>query len=100
LSLSAKTRCSRIIAQKIDIQEFKRVRHKLQKLDYQNYYQEIYIFIYITITHGEFSQINEKQLMSYLSYCHDFITDTNIQKMLIYAAFCILEDISSTRKDG
>ncbi len=38
--------------------------------------------------------------MSYLSYCHDFITDTNIHKMLIYAAFCILEDISSTRQDG
>ncbi|MBK1989021.1 site-specific DNA-methyltransferase [Sphaerospermopsis aphanizomenoides BCCUSP55] len=91
---------ARIIAQKIDIQEFKKLIYKLHKLDYQSYYQDIFAFNHLTITRDAFSEINEKQLVGYLSYCNDLITDNNIQKIMIYAAFCILEDISYTRKDG
>ncbi|WP_413172104.1 site-specific DNA-methyltransferase [Anabaena azotica] len=91
---------ARIISQKIDIQEFKKLIYKLQKIDYKSYCKDSFTFNHLKITRGAFSEINEKQLVGYLSYCHDLITDHNIQKMLIYAAFCILEDISYTRKDG
>jgi hypothetical protein len=36
----------------------------------------------------------------YIAYCHQSIPDEDIRSLLLYAAFCILEEISYTRKDG
>ncbi|MBD2293527.1 hypothetical protein H6G06_08505 [Anabaena sphaerica FACHB-251] len=91
---------ARIIAQKINIELLKSVIYKLEKIDYKDYYKDSLAFKHLAITRGAFSEINEKQLVGYLSYCHDFIRDKNIQQLLMYTALCILEDISYTRKDG
>jgi DNA modification methylase len=42
----------------------------------------------------------KKKLIGYLFYCNTCISDEDIRSLLMYAAFCILEDISYTRKDG
>ncbi len=44
--------------------------------------------------------VEEEQLVGYISYCHNFVSNDDIRTLLLYAAFCILEDISYTRKDG
>ncbi|MEB3217671.1 MAG: hypothetical protein VKN72_15735 [Nostocales cyanobacterium 94392] len=52
------------------------------------------------ITQGAFPEVDEKKLVGYIYYCNKFIVDKDIRTLLLYAAFCILEDISYTRKDG
>ncbi|MEA5553665.1 site-specific DNA-methyltransferase [Anabaena cylindrica UHCC 0172] len=91
---------ARIISQRINTKELKTVISKFPKIDFRCYYKDVFAFHHLGITRGAFSEINEKKLVGYLSYCHDLITDESIQKLLIYTAFCILEDISYTRKDG
>lgn len=55
--------------------------------------------VHISITKDAFSEETEKLLNKYLTYCSQ-IEDQNIQIILRFAAFAILEQISFTRKDG
>ncbi len=55
---------------------------------------------HIAITKGAFSRQTEDQLNGYLTYCENQIKDSHIKTLLRFAAFCILERISYTRKDG
>ncbi len=55
---------------------------------------------HIAITRGAYPADEERQLTGYLAYCHQHVKDENVRALLVYAAFCILEDISYTRKDG
>ncbi|RUS98972.1 DNA methyltransferase [Trichormus variabilis] len=91
---------ARIIVKKIDIEVLKTVIKKLRKVNLKDYYQSSLSFNHLVITRGAFSQENEQKLLGYIYYCNNFIVDNYIRKLLIYAAFCILEDISFTRKDG
>ena len=54
---------------------------------------------HISITKDAFSEETEELLNKYLTYCSK-IKDNNIQTVLRFAAFTILEEISFTRKDG
>ena len=54
---------------------------------------------HIPITSGAFPEDTEIELNHYLNHCES-ITDENIQTLFRFAAFCILEGISFTRKDG
>jgi len=91
---------ARIIVKKIDIAVLKTIFNKLQKEDFKDYYKASLSFSHLVITRNAFSQENEEKLLGYIYYCNNFIADNDIRKLLIYAAFCILEDISFTRKDG
>jgi DNA modification methylase len=91
---------ARIIAQKINVDSLQFVISKIKEINFQDYYDELFEFNHLTITRGAFSSINEKQLVGYISYCHNNIPNKDINTLLIYTAFCILEDISYTRKDG
>ena len=55
---------------------------------------------HIAITEGAFSQETEAQLNGYLTYCENQIEAPHLKTFLRFAAFCILEKISYTRKDG
>ena len=57
------------------------------------------LFEHITITKHAFPEENEILLNKFLEYCNS-INDENIQIVLKFAAFSILEEISYTRKDG
>ncbi len=54
---------------------------------------------HISITKDAFPDETEIQLNKYLSYCLK-VKDKNIQTLLRFAAFTVLEEISYTRKDG
>jgi hypothetical protein len=54
---------------------------------------------HVSITKDAFPDDTEESLNKYLSYCLD-IPDENIQTLLKFAAFTVLEEISYTRKDG
>jgi len=90
---------SRLVAQRTNI-NFNEVIADIKRIDFAKYYDQDYALSNIAITYGAFSQVQEKQLIGYISYCHKYVKDEDIRHLLIYAAFCILEDISYTRKDG
>ncbi|MDP5339398.1 MAG: site-specific DNA-methyltransferase [Nodularia sp. (in: cyanobacteria)] len=91
---------ARIIAHQIDVNALNSIILQLKKINLLDYYDERYKFKHLKITHGAFSPENEAKLVSYISFCYNHVFEENIQNILIYAAFCILEDISYTRKDG
>jgi hypothetical protein len=55
---------------------------------------------HIPITEGAYSKENERDLAGYLAYCQRKVKDAKIRSLLRFAALCILEEISFTRKDG
>lgn len=91
---------SRIAASTIDPEKFNNIVIKLKHINFLDHYDQKYAFNHLAITSGAFPLIEEKQLIGYISYCYKFITNDSIRTLLLYAAFCILEDISYTRKDG
>ncbi|MEC4880131.1 MAG: site-specific DNA-methyltransferase [Scytonema sp. PMC 1070.18] len=91
---------SRLIAQTINIEEFNKVVHQIRQINFQNYYDTQYELKHLPITKRAFSQENEKELIGYISYCYNYISSQEIRILLLFAAFCVLEDISFTRKDG
>lgn len=91
---------ARLVANKIKSEELCNLVANLIQINFADYYDQDYTLKHIAITRAAFPLVEEKQLVGYISYCHKFITDDNIRTLLLYAAFCILEDISYTRKDG
>ncbi|MFW6106796.1 MAG: hypothetical protein ACOC8H_01405 [bacterium] len=55
---------------------------------------------HIRITKGAFPQGTEKQLAQWRAYCREKVKSPPLRKLLLFAAFSILEQISYTRKDG
>lgn len=91
---------SRLLANKINPEELNIIVAELRQINFADYYDQGYALNHIAITRGAFPSVDEKQLVGYISYCHRFVTNDDIRILLLYAAFCILEDISYTRKDG
>lgn len=91
---------SRLAANKINPESFNKIVTELKQIDFANYYDQKYALNHIAITCEAFPLVEEKQLIGYIAYCYNFITNDSIRTLLIYAAFCILEDISYTKKDG
>ncbi|MEA5506370.1 site-specific DNA-methyltransferase [Halotia wernerae UHCC 0503] len=91
---------ARIIAQQIDIKLLNKTILDLKKINFSDYYDQRYEFNHLKITRGAFSKNNEESLVGYISFCKNYVTNEDISTLLVYAAFCILEDISYTRKDG
>jgi len=60
---------------------------------------QTFSFPHLRITQGAFSQKTEYQLGRYLCEADRF-ADPSVQKILRFAALCVLEEISFTRKDG
>jgi len=56
-------------------------------------------FSHIRITEGAFPPETESELGRYL-FEADRVNDDNLKRVLSFAALCVLEDVSYTRKDG
>lgn len=91
---------ARLVAQRINVEVFKKVVIELKQLNFADYYDQKYALHHLAITRGAFPPAEEEQLVGYISYCHSFVTNDDIRTLLLYAAFSILEEISYTRKDG
>ena len=90
----------RFTAQRINAQKFREVVMELKHVNFIDHYDQNYALKHITITRGAFPPQEEQRLVGYIAYCHRFVADEDIRNLLLYAAFCILEVISYTRKDG
>jgi DNA modification methylase len=91
---------ARMAASRINALSFEKEISKIIGLDFQAYYDKEYEIKHIAITSGAFHIDDEKQLVGYLSYCNNHVTDKDILTLLEFAAFSVLEEISYTRKDG
>ncbi|NWJ95756.1 MAG: site-specific DNA-methyltransferase [Chloroflexi bacterium] len=91
---------ARISANLVDINLFIEMAEKLKSLDFSAFFEESNNFKHIPITKGAFPPENEKELIGYISYCKKYIQNEHVQRLALFASFCILEDISYTRKDG
>lgn len=92
---------TRKAAEEIEVGELKNVISHLKKIDFEKYIgNDRYIFHHIKITEKAFPIETEKKINGYLSYLNDNIEDNNIKQVLKFALFCVLEEISYTRKDG
>lgn len=91
---------ARLVAQRINVEAFKKVVAELKSINFADYYDQDYALKHLTITDGAFSSVEEEQLVGYIAYCHQFVKNDDSRTLLLYAAFSILEDISYTRKDG
>lgn len=89
---------AREAAKKINVDELKQIIDELwNKVKEINPLKNH--FEHISITKHAFSEKNETLLNKYLDYCNS-LNDNDIQIVLKFAAFSILEEISYTRKDG
>ena len=91
---------ARKAATRTDPDLFCRTAEQLRGMDFAPYYDEQYQFKHIAITKGAFPLDTERALVGYIAYCNGHIADANVRQLALYASFCILEDISYTRKDG
>lgn len=90
----------RTVAQRIDPAMLRGEVIVLLQQDFEAHYDHVLALHHITITRGAFPDAEERQLIGYISYCRSAVNNSDIRDLLLYAAFCILEDISYTRKDG
>ncbi len=91
---------ARFVAEQVDVNQFSTVVTEIIKINFADYYEPNYALHHIPITNGAFPETEERQLVGYISYCQQYIQDENIRTLLVYAAMCILEEMSYTRKDG
>jgi len=68
--------------------------------DLAAHWRERYAFKPLTIAQGAFPERNERELVGYIAYCHEHIRNPRVRTLMLFAAFCVLEAISYTRKDG
>jgi DNA modification methylase len=91
---------ARLVAREVDSQELRQTIHEISRVNFLDFYEQQYTLKHITITNGAFPAREEQQLVGYIGYCHRMITDGNVRTLMLYAAFCVLEAMSYTRKDG
>lgn len=90
----------RSMIHRFDPRSFDVVISDLASINFEDYYDAAFAFEHIAITRGAFPTAEERQLVGYVAYCHRCVEDDDVRALLLYAAFCILEEISYTRKDG
>lgn len=56
-------------------------------------------FPHLKITQGAFPNTTERDIASYRAFVSE-IDDSNLKTLMNFAALCVLEDVSFTRKDG
>ncbi len=100
LPVGAQVIRARIAAEKVSPHSLANAVRDVLAVNLADYYDESLAFQHIPITYGAYTRENERDLIGYLSYCRTKTTDEQIQEILKFAAFCILEEISYTRKDG
>ncbi len=91
---------SRITAETVVKEGFRVAIKQVLAARFKDYAGAGRVFNHIAITKGAFPPDEESELLGYLNYCQTKIASSDICYLLEYAAFCGLEAISYTRKDG
>lgn len=91
---------ARLVTSQIDIAKLEKAIKQVSQINFEDYYDKHYNFKHIAITAGAFPEKEERQLAGYIAYCSQKFEDENVKTLLLFAAFCILEEVSYTRKDG
>lgn len=91
---------AKINARIVDVEALSLIINQIKTINFSDYYDQQYAFNHLAITKGAFPESQELELVGYISYCNKHIQNIPIRNILLFAAFCILEDISYTRKDG
>ncbi len=75
----------RFIAERVDAHKVgAAIADLLQIDDFTRYYSPDNAIKHITITSGAFPQLEEQQLVGYISYCKNYILDEYIRELLLY----------------
>jgi len=85
---------------KIKRDDLEKALNDCTNMDFSKYCTSKDKYRHLAITAGAFPEENEKQLLGFLNYCKEEYSNKNTVSILKFAAFCILEGISYTRKDG
>ncbi|MFI5271494.1 MAG: site-specific DNA-methyltransferase [Ktedonobacterales bacterium] len=91
---------TRLATESVDAALLQETIARLEQVDFGRYCAKDFAFHHIPITRGAFPEAEERQFTGYMSYCHRHVRDESLHVALLYAAFCVLEEISYTRKDG
>jgi len=91
---------ARLSAEKVDPEHFANHVRTLKETPLLDHFNAAYAFPHISITEGAFSPQTEKEMAGFLAYCEKEIDDPHVRNLFKFACFCILEEISYTRKDG
>jgi len=90
----------RLAAMAVRPEKFVTAAKKMADIDFKELAKPDHAFRHITITSGAFSDSTEEQLAGYLRYCKERVRDHHVRRLLEFASFCVLEEVSYTRKDG
>ena len=91
---------ARIVADTVNLETLRESVAHIADVNFADHALPAHALRHVAITKGAFTPVDEAQLTGYITWCHTHVEDENVQALLLYAAFCILEDISFTRKDG
>lgn len=91
---------ARQIAARMEAERVYDIITHLKQVNFAAWFDQTYALAHIAITRGAFPVAEENQLVGFRAYCDRAILDDDMRVLLQYAAFCILEEISYTRKDG
>ena len=91
---------ARLWAQEVDAGEFRAVVHRILSLNFSDYADTDQAIKHITITRGAWPPAEDQELAGYVAYCRTELAPARMSNLFQYAAFCVLETISFTRKDG
>ncbi len=90
---------ARTLATQIDVDRFNRAVNPVAKIDWRRTCEGHSYLRHLRITQGAYAPETETALANYSSYVAR-IRDPNTRELMRFAAMCVLEEISYTRKDG
>jgi hypothetical protein len=91
---------ARARAERVDPDEFADEVRRAASASFGGKTSPDFAFQHIRITEGAFGADTEREMAGYLAYCERSIEDDNIKAVFRFACFCVLEEVSFTRKDG
>ncbi len=91
---------ARKVVDQVDPDLFCATAAKLRTMQFEPYYDDEYSPKHIAITKGAYPSETERELAGYIAYCNKYIETEDVRRLALYASFCVLEEISYTRKDG
>jgi len=91
---------ARQVAYSVEAARIESLVGTLAGLNLADYYDPAYVLPPLPIARGAYPASEEVALVGLRAYCHRCIADDALRTVLLYAALCVLEDISFTRKDG
>ncbi len=100
LPVGVKIMEARAAAQAVRAADLDEAILRIGRADFEKHYSEELAFRHIAITQGAFSESTQRQMAGYLAYCQLLAREPNLLALLRFACFCVLEEVSYTRKDG